>query len=318
MTALLTTREAADLLDVHESTVKRWCNADELRHLATRGGHRRIGVADLMAFARAQGLQSPLLDFHPFEAEVWEGLKSARGRGDYRPLSSLSLEWALTDRPHLIEALFRLLGGRGIVPTGRMFDELLGTLMRSVGEAWRQGKIGVGEEHFSTQIVMDALHQMRAFLHASHPVYRDPARRQQLAQAAVVACAEGEQHELGAMCVRILLEEHNWRVYYLGANVPIEEVAAFQKKQGAELVALSFVPPRAPSDAQRTVRLLAEMYDARTPYALALGGSGLAGEAAAFGQIPFLELKTFDRLADFEPWADRRFRNERTSDGGSR
>lgn len=315
MTALLTTREAADLLNVHESTVKRWCNANELFFSATRGGHRRIDVPDLMDFARRQGLTSPLLDFRPFEAEVWEGLKQARGKGDFRALATLALEWALTDQPHLIEALFRFLGGRGIVPTGRMFDELLGTLMRSVGDAWRHGRIGVGEEHFSTQIVMDALHQLRAFLHTAHPVYREPARRQQLAQAAIVACAEGEQHELGAMCVRILLEEHNWRVYYLGANVPIEEVAAFQKKQRAELVALSFVPPQAPSDAQRTVRLLSEMYDLHTPYALALGGSGLDGGEAAFGPTPFLDLKSFDRLADFESWADRYFLADRSPKG---
>lgn len=311
MQVQLTSREAADLLAVHESTVKRWCNAGELPYTTTRGGHRRIDLEELMRFARGQQLDSPMHDFRPYQAQVWLAVKAARDKGDFRPLSALALEWALGDQPHLIEAMFRYLGTLEGVHTARMFDDLLGTLMRSVGEAWRQGRIGVGEEHFSTQVVLDALHQLRSQIHAAHPVYRDPARRHQLSRAAIVACAEGEQHELGAMCVRILLEQHNWRVYYLGPNVPIEEIAAFQKKQRAELVAISFVPPRAPSDAQRTIRLLGEMFDPRTPYALALGGSGLGGSGAPATATPFLDLAAFDRLTAFESWLNSYFADHR-------
>lgn len=311
MQVQLTSREAADLLAVHESTVKRWCNARELPYTTTRGGHRRIDLEELMLFARSQQLDSPMHDFRPYQPQVWMAVKAARDKGDFQPLSALALEWALGDQPHLIEAMFRYLGTIEGIRTARIFDELLGTMMRSVGDAWRKGQIGVGEEHFSTQVVLDALHQLRSQIHAGHPVYRDPARRHQLSRAAIVACAEGEQHELGAMCVRILLEQSNWRVYYLGANVPIEEIAAFQKKQRAELVAISFVPPRAPSDVQRTIRLLGEMYDPRTPCALALGGGGLGGSSPPATATPFLDLVAFDRLTPFESWLKSFFSDHR-------
>lgn len=311
MRVQLTSREAARLLDVHESTVKRWCNAGELRYSTTRGGHRRIELDELMQFARGMRIPAPLLVFHPYEAAVHHAMAQARRRRDFASLSALALEWALGDRPELIEALFRQLGTLPDMSLSLLFDELLGTLMRSVGDAWRAGRIGVGDEHYSTQVVIDALHHLRTTLQMTHQSGVDsespaPGRRLR-PMSAVIACAEGDQHELGAMCVRILLEQRGWRVYYLGANVPIEETAAFQKKQRAELVCISFVPPRAPTDARRTVRLLADMYDSYAPYALGLGGSGLEGADADWGETPFRDLQAFGRLGDFDAWLGEAF-----------
>lgn len=48
----LTLSEAAELLDVHPTTIRRWANNGDLPALVTPGGHRRFAATDLARFAR--------------------------------------------------------------------------------------------------------------------------------------------------------------------------------------------------------------------------------------------------------------------------
>lgn len=90
----LTTSDAASLLQVHPSTVKRWCNGGDLRSDLTQGGHRRIAIADATSFAEKKGIATVLSPFHPYEAHVWAALQAATERDDYSELHALALQWA--------------------------------------------------------------------------------------------------------------------------------------------------------------------------------------------------------------------------------
>ena len=48
----LTLGEAAELLDVHPTTLRRWANSGDIPTLVTPGGHRRFAATDLARFAR--------------------------------------------------------------------------------------------------------------------------------------------------------------------------------------------------------------------------------------------------------------------------
>lgn len=48
----LTLSEAAELLAVHPTTLRRWANSGDLPALVTPGGHRRFAASDLARFAR--------------------------------------------------------------------------------------------------------------------------------------------------------------------------------------------------------------------------------------------------------------------------
>ena len=56
----ISTRQASHLLGVHESSVKRWCNAEELACWHTPGGHRRIPITAVVDFAEEQDLRLKL------------------------------------------------------------------------------------------------------------------------------------------------------------------------------------------------------------------------------------------------------------------
>ncbi len=283
----LSSAEAAEVLEVHVSSVKRWSRAGKLKAAHTPGGHRRFAIETLLSFARQQHLSIALLKFSPHEVQVWEGLQQLRQGILPARLIALMYQWLKEGRSGQLIKLVVFLHRRG-VSAAALGDLLLGPLADQIGIDWEVGKVQIGEEHRMTQILIDALYALR-----QPDVELD-------APLALVACPESAQHELGALLVRLMLEEMGWRVLYLGADVPAEEIGWQQQQWRAELVALSFVPPLTRADVLRTLRVLAQLYDGTSPYTLVLGGRGAAEVVDVQG--PFRGIHIFQKLNDFARW----------------
>jgi hypothetical protein len=88
-------------------------------------------------------------------------------------------------------------------------------------------------------------------------------------------------------------------VFYLGADVPVEDFSAMQRAREAALVCVSFAPPRTGADMQRCVRILTEFYDDTSPFSLALGGYAAAEADFSSLSTPFTALGTFVSVKDF-------------------
>ena len=292
----LTSSDAAKLLSVHPSTVKRWCNEGELAFATTEGGHRRIHLNDLLVLTRRRGIATFLDSFHPFEGHVWSAFRQVIDKGSFHRVHSLAMGWL--GRAHIdrLTRLFVELGRQPEVPFGRFVDDGIRGFMVLVGQAWRDGKLRVGEEHMMTEAMIDVLAQLRP---GGGPAGDDPDSGATPRRCAVVGTMEGHRHRLGSLCVRILLERHGWEVYYLGADVPVEDFAAIQSARGAGLVCVSLSPPATGADMRRCIRMLGGFYNREQPFALALGGD--AGELDGLGAEthPFAELATFGGVADF-------------------
>lgn len=289
----ISTRQASTLLGVHESSVKRWCNAENLECWLTPGGHRRIPIDALVDFAHAQGIQLPLRYFGEDAGRVWSGLERAH-QNEYEELAALIAEWLdhgwTSDLARLIEYLEH--EGFGLA---QVLDRLIGPVMRRIGDRYHRGALSIGDEHRMTQIMRDAL----LSLHSS-PTQASNGR---VKPVAVVGCARGEGHELGALMVRLVLEAEDWRVIYLGLDVPTEEFAAQQIKHGAALVCVSMMPPKGLAEAQTIMHLLNRMYNPTHPFRLALGGSALNNDAnldRSGVSIPDVQL--FTKMEPFTTW----------------
>jgi len=283
----LSSAEAAEVLEVHVSSIKRWSRAGKLKAERTPGGHRRFALETLLAFARRQQLAIALLKFAPYEAQVWEGLQQLRQGVIPERLIALMYRWLREGRSGRLIRLVVFLNRRG-VSVAALGDLLLGPLVERIGVDWEAGRVGIGEEHRMTHMLIDALYTLR----------RPEVERE--APFALVACPESAHHELGALLVRLILEELGWRVLYLGADVPAEEIGWQQQQWRAELVALSFVPPLRRADVLRTLRVLGQLYDETRPYTLVLGGRGAAEVGDLHG--PFRSIHIFEKLSDFERW----------------
>src|SRR6201999_3723609 len=90
-------------------------------------------------------------------------------------------------------------------------EEILTPLLATVGDRWERGEISVAEEHFLSETVRSRLGHLLADTGGG------------VRGSAVLACAPGEQHELGLMMVAIGLRRDGWKIFYLGANTPLDD-----------------------------------------------------------------------------------------------
>lgn len=293
--SLLTTSEAAELLAVHPSTVKRWFDEAGVPVHKTPGGHRRILLEDVLGQARARGQSTFLSAFVPDQDRVWSALRSGLDRGEFTDLLDLFTSWLAEGRPKPIGDLLLHLGDHPRLPFSSFADRVVGPWMDRVGRSWENGGLHVAEERAASRQVVEALLALRAG-HAS-------GSSEAPAPEAVVGSMEGDQHYVGALLVRVLLERRGWSVEYLGPDVPLEEFGRVQRTRGAALVAVSFAPPMSSPDVSRLVRRLAADYDPATPYALAVGGAGAAQSRLRSDRLPFRDVRVFARLGSFERWS---------------
>jgi methanogenic corrinoid protein MtbC1 len=93
--------------------------------------------------------------------------------------------------------------------------DLLQNTMLELGQMWHDGKIATTTEHFASSYVHGRLRALLA-LAGQH---RD-------GPGVIVACAPLDQHELGALMLAVMLRRNGYSVYFVGANTPVEDLAA--------------------------------------------------------------------------------------------
>lgn len=314
----LSTTQVGDLFEVHPSTVKRWCERGELAFHRTDGGHRRIHLSDALRRGPEGGLARELAAFGDAAGSVWLAEQAAVSARDFEPARILSEDWLRGRDFHPIKELLVYLGRNhpGLLP--ELLDAVIREVMRGVGQWWEEGRLGVGGEHLASETVTEALFQLRRNLAPPNGTGTDRP-------VALVGCAEGERHVIGANAVRLLLEQRGWQVRFLGADVPVDSWEELQKEYRADLVCISFSSLRAWADVVRTVRRLGESYDPVRSYALALGGGMVRPEllpagigsgrppsedlASLLASPPFEALRVFRSTAEFADWlAEREWR----------
>jgi MerR family transcriptional regulator, light-induced transcriptional regulator len=136
--------------------------------------------------------------------------------------------------------------------------------LEELGERWECGEIGVGDEHFASNLIHGRLLSL--------------ARKWDEGQGprALLACPPGEQHTLGLLCFGLALRARGWLITYLGADTPTGAVAKVAEALKPAQVVLASVSPEMFAAERGALAELA----ARIP--VALGGSG-AGPAAVKG-----------------------------------
>ena len=134
--------------------------------------------------------------------------------------------------------------------------------LHELGEGWERGELSVAQEHFASSVLRGRL------LGLARGWDRG------LGPRVLLACAPGEQHDLGLICFGLALRERGWRIGYLGADTPIDSVASAALAFAPEFVVLSAVT------AERFRAKANELPELAKTTRLCLGGAGAAGVGA--------------------------------------
>ncbi len=115
------------------------------------------------------------------------------------------------------------------LPPLSFFDGLVVPLLREVGDRWHKGQLGIAEEHLISHSVRQKLISLwvKAPRRAKHHV--------------VCVCLGEEQHELGLLGAALRFRHNGYRVTFLGARTPVEQVARLAQVVKPDLIAVSVV-----------------------------------------------------------------------------
>jgi MerR family transcriptional regulator, light-induced transcriptional regulator len=125
-----------------------------------------------------------------------------------------------------------------------------------LGERWSTGDATVAQEHFASNLIRGRLLGIGRGWDAG-----DGPR-------AVLACAPGEQHDLGLIAFGLTLNRRGWRITYLGPDTPVDSLVDAAARLEPDLVVVTAT----------TKRRLTPLVDALTALSrqtrVAVAGSG--------------------------------------------
>ncbi len=108
-----------------------------------------------------------------------------------------------------------------------VLQDVLFPYLHELGARWERGDATVAQEHFTSNIVRGRLVSLaRGWDRGGGP-------------RAVLACIEGERHDLPLVGFGLVLREHGWRISYLGADTPVESVLEAARSLKPEAVVVS-------------------------------------------------------------------------------
>jgi methanogenic corrinoid protein MtbC1 len=112
---------------------------------------------------------------------------------------------------------------RGIEKT---IHQLIFPFMERIGVLWVTGHINPAQEHLVSNMIKQKLIVGTEMI---SPMIK-------LNKTGILFLPEGEFHELGLLYVQFLLKSKGIKVYYLGANVPIEDVEYVIKHKNPDFI----------------------------------------------------------------------------------
>lgn len=214
------TASVATALGVSVTTVKRWVDDGVLPASRTRGGHRKLLVADVLRMAREGQLPaadlSRLMPAAPAPVSVEE----------VRTRLSAAVTAGNTDdiRTVVLDAY------QSGLTVETLADRVLAPVMTQVGHDWETGRLDVVREHQVTQAFVGVLYELRAIIRAGTGGNRP---------VAVGGSPEGDHYSLPTLLAKLALQEAGWDAVNVGPNTPFSAFSAAVAQFRPRLVWLS-------------------------------------------------------------------------------
>lgn len=193
--ALLTTHEAAALLGVGATSIKRWADSGLIICVKTPGGHRRYDRDSVLTMLG----QVPEANDHLARATMEAEWIDLLGRGG--PIADVT------------DAL-----RRERERTGAWWPvaDAMAFILREVGRRWESGAVSILQEHLISARLMRAVNQCAEEI----ALARD-------APPCLLLTAAGDDHTLPLALAELCLREAGWSARWAGRRTPLDQTIAF-------------------------------------------------------------------------------------------
>jgi len=156
-----------------------------------------------------------------------------------------------------------------------LIEKVLLPLMIKIGHYWESGMLRASHEHFTSAVIIKFLNTLT-----------DGFRIQDNAPRIIIATPEGQYHEVGALIGSSLAATNGWRITYLGASLPAEDIAATVTQLNARTIFLSIVYPADNPSLNIQLTKLRKMVGNKV-YIIA-SGNGVSGYKNILSELDFI------------------------------
>jgi len=274
---LLRIGELSRRLGVSEHVLRAWESRYALlQPVRSPGGFRLYSGADELRIRRmqaylAEGLSAAEAARAALGGDAGASLGYLAGPRLTEPAGSepfAGLRQALDafDEPAAQAVLDRLLADLSLPAVLR--DVVL-PYLAELGDRWQGGTASVAMEHFASNVIRGRLAGLARGWGSGH------------GPRALLACPPDELHDMALMVFGIVLNRNGWRIEYLGARTPVEELERAVGATRPDLVVLAATVPETLEPLRPQLGSLAR----RAPLALAGAGATPQIAAAVGGQL---------------------------------
>ena len=213
---------------VGEHTLRKWEQRyGVLGPTRTEGGQRRYSEDDI---GRVQWLAARLREGYRIgEAAAMLTASGGEAPGSPEELRDALLATAARTGKDGLDSL--LDHAFTLYPLDQALRDVIAPCLVGIGDGWARGELSVGQEHLTSTAIRARLERTLA----------EP--RGAVRGLAVLACAPGEQHELGLLMLACLLRADGWGVIYLGQSTPVADAFAVARGREATVLAFSITMP---------------------------------------------------------------------------
>lgn len=251
---------------------------------AVVGGGRRVGqvialpLSELRELARSDALESvPAEPAAPVPAPP---------RTDVDEHVRACLE--AVQRMNGTMAFILLMRAAAALDTRTFIDGVASPLLRTIGDGWERGALRPANEHS----LSGALHRVLSWL-----LEVLPARPG--APLLVVGTLPDQRHEFGAMFAAVVAASRQWRVTYLGGDLPVDDIVHAATLAHADVVAVSVIRSASLRVLQRDLSELRAALPESVP--LIAGGSSIVMNAQSVESSGAIVIPDLDA---WEKWLD--------------
>ncbi len=263
--------ELSRRLGVSDHVLRAWeSRYGLLRPVRSAGGFRLYSEADALRVGRMQAHLARGLSAAEAAREALG--EDSEARGDL-PSAASELPAALRraldafDEPSAQAVLDRLVTDLSVAA---MLREVVLPYLTELGSRWERGTASIAQEHFASNVIRGRLAGLARGWGNGH------------GPRAVLACPPGELHDLALMSFGIVLNRTGWRIDYLGASTPVEELTRTVEATHPALVVLAATRP------ENLDPLASQLTGLARCVPLALAGPGATAELATAVQARLL------------------------------
>lgn len=154
-----------------------------------------------------------------------------------------------------------------------VLQDLILPLVHFIGDQWQAGNLRVAHEHLALTTIRTFVGNLlqNASARGGHP-------------ALVAGTLSGQRHEIGALIASCLAAAQGWQPFFLGPDLPAEELVATAVTVNARIVALSFVYPGDDPRTYQQIRTLGRLLAGSTVTVVA-GGRAVDSYQTALREI---------------------------------